>query len=126
MATIQDIERRDAEIWAAEAKALRDLAKYLREAVIDLPVESGVARAFVVRARTIEGAARHRNLALHGGGELRMLTGDIREQAPEHPIAVARRSLQDAAMIEEEGGSEWWADAMRRFAHLLPDRERGL
>jgi hypothetical protein len=121
MATIKDIERRDAEIWAAEAKALRDLAKYLREAVIDLPVESGVARAFARRARTIDGAAQHRNLVLHGGGELRMLTEDIREQAPEHPIEVAKRSLQDAAMLEEEEGSEW-AGVLHRLALSLPNR----
>jgi hypothetical protein len=122
MATIKDIERRDAEIWAAEARALRDLAKYLREAVIDLPVESGVARAFARRARTIEGAARHRDLALHGGGELQMLTRDIREQAPQHPIEVAKRSLLAAADLDDGDGSSEWASVLRRFAYTLPDR----
>src|ERR1019366_4468738 len=125
MATIKDIERRDAEIWAAEARALRALAKYLREAVIDLPVESGVARAFARRARTIEGAARHRDLALHGGGELRMLAWDISDAAPEHPLEAAKRSLLAGAALYEAGGTEeddGWSSLLRRMAHSLPIR----
>jgi hypothetical protein len=79
MSTVEQIELRAAEIRAAEARAMRNLAAHLREAVIDLPIESRLALAFVKRARTFEMAATAHDVVLHGDGELRMLAGDVRD-----------------------------------------------
>jgi hypothetical protein len=79
MATIEEIERYAADLRAAEVRAMRNLAAHLREAVLDLPVESRLAQAFVHRAKTFEEAARQHNICLHGDGELGMLRHDIEE-----------------------------------------------
>lgn len=93
MATIEEIERRDAEVRAAEIKALRNLAAHLREAVIDLPAESLLARAFVRRARTFEDAARTRDAARDGEGELQMLIRDLKAAGDARGAAAAYMRL---------------------------------
>lgn len=80
MATVEEIERHDREIRMAEAKAVHGLVAYLREAVIDLPVDSRLARAFVVRARTLEAATLQWDIPLHAGGELWMLERDLKDE----------------------------------------------
>src|SRR5579859_7277281 len=98
MATIEEIERQDALIRSSEAAALRNLAAHLREAVIDLPVESQLARAFVKRAKTFEGAAQERNIPLHGDSELWMLARDVEEPgAREEVLAAIADALEAGA-----------------------------
>jgi hypothetical protein len=119
MFTVEQIELRAAEIRAAEARAMRNLAAHLREAVIDLPIESRLALAFVKRARTFEMAATAHDVVLHGDGELRMLAGDVRDGfGDEFPTEVARRALLAAAEVENDD----LASIMRRFASALRAR----
>jgi hypothetical protein len=54
MATIEELERIEAEMHDAEAKALGGLAEYLREAVIELPAQSGLAQSFAKHARKFD------------------------------------------------------------------------
>jgi hypothetical protein len=119
MSTVEQIELRAAEIRAGEAQAMRNLAAHLREAVIDLPVESRLALAFVKRARTFETAATAHDVVLHGGGELRMLAVDVRNDfGDEFPTEIARRALLAAAEVEDDA----WASIMRQFASALHGR----
>lgn len=54
MATVDQLEQLDREVEEAERRALRDLAVHLRAAVLDMPAESRLGRAFVRRAQTFE------------------------------------------------------------------------
>lgn len=54
MATVDQLEQLDREVEEAERRALRDLAAHLRAAVLDMPAESRLARAFVRRAQKFE------------------------------------------------------------------------
>jgi hypothetical protein len=99
MATIEEIERHDALIRAAEAQALLNLAAHLREAVIDLPVDSPLARAFVRRARTFEVAAQGRAVSLRGDGELWMLGQDL---GIDMPLFDARCEWRPGELRDDE------------------------
>lgn len=54
MATIEELERLDREIAAAEHDALRDLAAHLREAAAALPIQSRLALIFARHAQVFE------------------------------------------------------------------------
>jgi len=100
MATIEEIERHDALIRSSEVRALQNLAAHLREAVIDLPAESQLARAFVKRAKTFEGCVRQRDVAQHGDGELWMLGREV-----DRAVDVRAQVLGAIADVMEAGAT---------------------
>lgn len=82
--TLDGIERLEQELDSAEREALCNLAKHLREAVLELPSESRLARSFVRHASKFETWARGSAAALWGDVEL-----DV--GARQRPRAMGRR-----------------------------------
>lgn len=103
MATIEEIEERAAHIRSADARALHNLAEHLQKAVAELPVESGLAMAFVKRARTIECAARSADI-YHGEQELSFwLNHDVNDVLGDRqPNKAAAALLREAAKLIDE------------------------
>ena len=58
MADLDELVRLDKEIRSAERDALLDLARYLREAVVQLPSQSKLGLIFVRRANKLAARAR--------------------------------------------------------------------
>jgi hypothetical protein len=54
MATIEELKRLDMEIAEAEHRALRNLAEHLRQAVVELPIQSRLARTFAQHAQEFD------------------------------------------------------------------------
>jgi hypothetical protein len=73
MSTIEEIERLEHEIAIAEHRALDNLAKHLREAACELPIQSRLARTFAQHAREFDARRTTAYSALRG------LAWDIRE-----------------------------------------------
>jgi len=82
MATMEEMARFEAAVAQAEADALRALAKHLREAVIDLPVESRLARTFAGASKKFDQWSEHRgHEAEMGHIELSHLLRNLRKEA---------------------------------------------
>lgn len=67
---VDQLDQLDREVDEAEPRALRNLGEHLRSAVLDMPAESRLARAFVRRARKFETGANGRSPGLWGANEL--------------------------------------------------------
>lgn len=78
MANLDDIERLDREIRAAERNAMSNLAAHLREAVRDLPSQSRLALYFVQHAKTFDVLATGTD-PIHCSMNLRLLERDVDE-----------------------------------------------
>jgi hypothetical protein len=90
MATIEDVERYEAEVRAAEAAALCSIISSMREAVIELSVESQLARRCVKLVSTLEAAARSREVS--GEHALWAFERDVKKDNRE----TAARHMRDA------------------------------
>jgi hypothetical protein len=73
MATIKELARLDREIAVAEHRALQNLANHLREAAIELPIQSRLALTFAQHAQEFE----QRRITAYSA--LRGLAWDIRK-----------------------------------------------
>jgi hypothetical protein len=115
-ATIEELERLEAEQRAAEANALHDLADHLREAVIDLPATSRVAQSFAKAAREFDRWAQHHpSAATMGSIEISSLQRDIGSEVitPFEEAAAALRAAADWTDSEE------WEPTLRRIANKI-------
>jgi hypothetical protein len=123
MATIEELERLEAQQRHAEAKALRDLAGYLREAVIDLPAHSPMARAFAKFAREFEQWSGHyRDCAVVASNQLHELSRGIRsDHGVTTPLDRAAEAVREAAEWAEETDDDW-AGTLRRLARTMDRR----
>jgi hypothetical protein len=99
MATVDQLEQLDREVEEAERRALRDLAAHLRAAVLDMPTESALARAFVRGARKFEMWAGGPSPASSGAMELASLARDA--QAESLVVDSGRRVVVDAIEFME-------------------------
>ncbi len=66
MSTIEELERLEAEIAVAEYRALSNLAAHLRDAAVELPIQSRLARTFIQHAREFEQRSATAYSALRG------------------------------------------------------------
>jgi hypothetical protein len=82
MATPDELTQLDLEVQRAEQQAMRNLAEYLRDAVLEMPSESKLARAFVRHASNFESRAGAGTMVL--GNLERDLEQDERGEAAEH------------------------------------------
>jgi hypothetical protein len=115
-ATIEELERLEAEQRAAEANALHDLADHLREAVIDLPATSRLAQSFAHAARSFDKWSGHQpTAAFMGGVEIDGLRRDIGREVitPFEEAAAALRAAADWTDSEEREAT------LRRIANKI-------
>jgi hypothetical protein len=113
MATVDELTRLDREMVAAERQVLRALAEHLRQAVLELPSESRLARSFVRHAAKFDMAASGSGADLWGTLELEKM---VREEGragaadllwaaaemldPDDPLGEPMRKI---ARLTEEG-----------------------
>ena len=83
MATIEELERKSAEIAGAEAAALVVLVGGMRELAVRLPDGSKLAALLAEQAKDIEKWAYPRDAALWGGSALRIFNFKLLELVAE-------------------------------------------
>lgn len=91
MATIEELTRLDREIAVAEHRALKRLAEHLRDAAIDLPIQSRLALTFARHAQVFEARRTTVFSALSG------LDWDVKDDV---------QHLEDRARLDRESDEE--------------------
>jgi hypothetical protein len=81
LATIEQLERRAAELEQAEVRAVRALVEQTREVAVSLPDGSTLALSLVRVARRLEDYADTRR-ARYAGAPLTELFNDLSDQLP--------------------------------------------
>lgn len=103
MATIDELTRLEHEIEEAERHALRNLADHLRAAVLDMPAESRLARAFARHAAKFERWAHSGKPATMGKLEFDSMDRDIQADARELVLADIGQALLEGASRLQPG-----------------------
>ena len=109
MATDSELERLDRNIKDAEHEALSNLAAHLREAVLNIPSESRLARVFVRQAKEFDNLARARCLAsaTSPSTELHRITEELRVGTRhEVLLAIAKAMRAGADQLDAAGRSD--------------------
>ena len=121
MATITELERLDREVKDAEHLALSNLAAHLREAVLDMPSESRLARVFVRQAKELDYRARARHLQPSTGAsiELGSIVRELRAGQRDDVLPAIADALEAGADQLDPGDRlkrvlEHEADVLRR------------
>jgi hypothetical protein len=99
MATNDELARLDREIKDAEHAALSNLASHLREAVLNIPSESRLARVFVRQAKEFDNLARARHLApgTSPSAELHRITEELRVGTRHNVLLAIAKAMRAGA-----------------------------
>ena len=99
MATIEELERFDADVRAAEVTAAEP-RRSLREAVIAMPVESKLARTFARYAREFDYSSTRGHAELSGLVALQDMARDIAQDGRRDATAHLRAAMECLSPID--------------------------